>query len=83
MEVAAADAAHRNPEVDTVAIGSAIEVPVLWLHVGDLDPRVATTFADVETLHIGGAGHFVQIDAPEAVARAIDDFIDRRVTGAA
>lgn len=68
--------------VDTIAICSTIGVPVLWLHVGDLDPRVATTFVDVETLHIDDAGHFVQIDAPEAVARAIDDFIDRRVTDA-
>ncbi|MBU3700838.1 MAG: alpha/beta hydrolase [Acidimicrobiia bacterium] len=66
--------------VDTIAIGSDIGVPVLWLHVGDLDPRVATTFPDVETLHIADAGHFVQIDAPQTVAHAIDDFIDRRVT---
>jgi len=68
--------------VDTVAIGSDIDVPVLWLYVGELDPRVRTTFADVETLHIGEAGHFAQIDAPESVACAIGDFVERRVTGA-
>jgi 3-oxoadipate enol-lactonase len=68
--------------VDTIAICSTIAVPVLWLHIGELDPRVTATFVDVETVHIEGAGHFVQIDAPGAVARAVDDFIDRRVSPA-
>ena len=69
--------------VDTIAIGSAIDAPVLWLHVGELDERVTTTFADVETMHIADAGHFAQIDAPEAVARAIDGFVTRRVDASA
>lgn len=68
--------------VDTIAIGRRIDCPVLWVHVGDLDDRVDTTFADVETIHIADAGHFVQVDAPERVAAALTGFVTRRVTNA-
>lgn len=68
--------------VDTVAICSTISVPVLWVHVGELDPRVTDTFRDVESVHVDDAGHFVQIDAPVRLADLIEDFLRRRCAAA-
>ena len=65
--------------IDTISICSQISAPVLWMHVADLDERVATTFTDVEIVKLEGVGHFAQIDDPALVAGLIDDFVSRRV----
>ena len=65
--------------IDTIAICETISAPVLWLHVGGLDDRVESTFADVETRRLDGVGHFAQVDDPALIAGLIDDFVRRRV----
>lgn len=64
--------------IDTIGLCREIGAPVVWLHVGELDPRVGTTFRDVECVSVPDSGHFVPVDAPSAVAAAVDDLIDRR-----
>ena len=65
--------------IDTIAICSEIDAPVLWLHVAELDERVETTFADVEIRALADVGHFAQVDDRALVASTIDDFVTRRV----
>ena len=69
--------------IDTIAICRAIDAPVVWMHVGDLDPRVLSTFGDVECIRVLDSGHFVPVDAPGAVADAIDGLIDGSIDGRA
>ena len=72
-----------------------ITCPVLWVRAAQTDvlryvaerpeeaiaevERRRTHIADVESLVIEDAGHMVHHDQPERVARAITDFVARRL----
>ena len=83
---------YRLDEV--LACWRRIACPVLWVRAADTDvlrhvaespdaalrevERRRSVIADCEELVIDDAGHMLHHDQPEAVARAIADFIERR-----
>ncbi len=85
---------YRIDEV--LACWESVECPVLWVraaqtdvlrHVGT-DPAAAlqevearkAVLRDVESVVVDDAGHMLHHDQPDAVARLIDDFVQRRTT---
>jgi pimeloyl-ACP methyl ester carboxylesterase len=87
---------YRVDEV--LACWARIECPVLWIRAAQTEvlrfvaenPAAAAeeverrrgVLRDVEALVIEDAGHMVHHDQPEALARAITDFIERRIQAA-
>ena len=87
---------YRLDEV--LACWRRIACPVLWVRAADTDvlrhvaespdaalrevERRRSVIADCEELVIDDAGHMLHHDQPEAVARAIAGFIDRKIQAA-
>ena len=62
--------------IDTVSLSRSVRCPVLWISVDPPDEEyLRSVFTDVHCRHVPDSGHFVQLEAPDAVNSEIAKFL--------
>ncbi len=80
MELAAAELAAMAV-LDGRAALAGVEVPVLIVTAGAVEPEIVELLPSVVLGRVVGSGHFVQLDVPDQVAAMVERFIEMSVAG--